>query len=670
MRVKGVFSAAVLAVLLAGCGGDAPPGDVDANGFGPATPATLRAHEAVGVALPPDDGTDMQEAERGLVAREESLRVTGVDGGVLFDQDAYRFVTGIAPSTVNPSLWRQAQLNNRHGLYEVVPGIWQLRGYDLANMTLIAGDTGWIVVDPLTTRETAERALAFANSTLGVRPVSAVIFTHSHIDHFGGAQAVASPQDVAAGKLPVIAPAGFLAEATSENVMAGPAMGRRAIYMYGRDLPRNARGKVDNGLGKDPAVGNVGILAPTVDIGTTPVAMTIDGVPFVFQYTPESEAPAELTFYLPRHRAFCGAEVVSRTLHNLYTLRGARVRDALRWSGYIDEMGDLFPDSEVMFFSHHWPVFGRERIAQLLADQRDLYKYIHDQTLRLANQGYGPAQIAERLDVPASLTGQWWNRGYYGTVKHNVKAVYQHYFGWYDGNPANLDPLPRIERAQRYVDAIGGAGRLLDVARISFELGDYRWAAELLDHLVTADADNGEAREMLARAYEQMGYQAESSAWRNVFLTGAHELRRGAPEQGVNLAGATALLEQAAPEKFMEMFAVALNGPEAADVDIAIDFVFSDLRETQAVRVSRGVLRHRRLEHAQGARRPDGWRTPDATLTLTRPLMVRLVTRQAGIGELLTSRELSVRGNAIDVVRFFALLDSPDPVFPIVTGKP
>ncbi len=650
-----------LLLLLAACSREVPPGaDADAAGFSAPTAATVAAQAAAAAALPAEDGIDFAEAERGLVAREPSVSVAAADGSVAFTQDDYRFVGGDAPSSVHPALWRQAKLNNLHGLFKVADGIYQLRGYDLAVMSIIEGKSGWIVVDPLTSRETAARALAFARQHLGNKPVVAIIFTHSHVDHFGGALAVASAADVASGKVQVIAPAGFLEEATSENVLAGPAMGRRAIYMYGRDLPRSPRGKVDNGLGKEPAMGTVGILRPTVLVDRTPQAMTIDGVDFEFQYTPASEAPAEMTFWLPAQKAFCGAEVLSRTLHNLYTLRGAKVRDANRWAGYIDEALDRYPHSEVMFFSHHWPVFGRERIAQMMRDQRDTYRYIHDQTLRLANQGYGPREIAEQIRLPDSLMKHWWNRDYYGTVKHDAKAVYQMYFGWYDANPASLDPLPRAESAKRYVQYMGGAGRVLAQAQASYDEGDYRWVAEVLAHLVAAEPGNADARALLAQAFDQLGYRAESSAWRNAYLTGAYELRHGEPAQGVNLASATELLEQTAPEQFLQMFQVALNGPEADGVRLVVNFDFREPGEQYVVTVENSVLHYRK-----------GKPSPEASVTLaiSRPMLVRVVTRQVGISDVLTSPELKVSGSTLDLVRFFALLDKPDLVFPVVIPK-
>ena len=528
-------------------------------------------------------------------------------------------------------------------------------------MSLIDSKNGWIVVDPLTTVETASRAMAFARKTLGDKPVVAVIFTHSHVDHFGGALAVASAADVASGKVRVYAPQGFMEEATSENVLAGPAMGRRAIYMYGRDLPRSERGKVDNGLGKEPAMGTVGILQPTDLIDSTPQAVAIDGVDFIFQYTPGAEAPAEMTFYLPAHKAFGGAEILSRTLHNLYTLRGAKVRDARLWAGYIDASRQDNTQAEVMFFSHHWPVWGQERIGALMREQRDTFSYIHDQTLRLANQGYGPREIAEQLTLPKSLQTHYWNRGYYGTLKHNVKGVYQMYFGWYDANPANLDPLPRLEGAKQYVEYMGGSAAILEKAQVSFDKGEYRWLAEVLNQLVSAEPENAQAKALLARSYDQLGYRAESSAWRNAYLTAAFELRHGAPEFGVDVAAAGDLLEQTSGAQFMQMFQVALNGPKAEGVDLRLNITFSDLQENYVLSIENAVL-----QAHQGPVDSDA----SATLTLTRALLVKIITQQAGIKELLTSEDMQVDGSMLDLARFFSLLDKPDQVFPIVTGKP
>ena len=462
------------------------------EGFTAPTPTTRAVLAERVQDLPLDDRSDFEAASRGLIGREDKLEIPRNKGrGLVWDRSAYDFLDGELPDSVNPSLWRQAQLNNIHGLFEVAPGIHQVRGYDLANMTLIEGDTGWIVVDPLGSAETGAAALALARKHLGPKEVKAVVLTHSHVDHFGGILGVVDPQDVASGKVRVIAPEGFLGEATSENLLAGPAMSRRAAFMYGFRLGRGPRGHLDSGLGKEPGRGTTTILPPTEHVNRTPQEMDLDGVRFVFQYAPETEAPAELMFHLPKWKAFCSAEVTTRTMHNLYTLRGAKVRDALRWSDAIDQALTLFGDeTELLFASHHWPTWGHEEVVGYLKRQRDTYKYIHDQTLRLANAGLTPREIAEELDLPASLRPHFANRGYYGTVRHNAKAVYQWYFGWYTANPAKLDPLPPVEMATRTVEAMGGAVAVLAKGEAAFAAGDYRWTASLLDHLVFTEPEN------------------------------------------------------------------------------------------------------------------------------------------------------------------------------------
>jgi alkyl sulfatase BDS1-like metallo-beta-lactamase superfamily hydrolase len=591
------------------------------------------------------------------VASDPEVVVPGEGGAAVWDTREYGFVAGDAPASVHPSLWRQAKLNGLHGLFQVTEGVYQVRGYDLSNMTLIRGRTGWIVVDPLTSRETGAAAIALARRHLGPVPITALIFTHSHVDHFGGVLGVLDPGGAPPG-LRVVAPANFVEEATSENVLAGIAMARRAAFMYGSALPRGALGHVDTGLGKAPARGSIGILEPTDLVDHTPQPMELDGVRFVFQHAPDSEAPAELTFYLPDLRAWCAAEIASHTLHNLYTLRGAKVRDALLWSGYLDEALRLFPDLEVVFASHHWPVWGRERATRHVKRQRDTYKYIHDQTLRLANQGHTSQEIAERLELPEALRTTFASRGYYGTVRHDAKAVYQHYFGWYDGNPAHLDPLPPAEAAARWVEALGGAAELRRKAGEAFDRGEYRWAAELLNHAVFADPDDAAARELLARSYDQLGYQAESGPWRDVYLTGAFELRFGVPPATLSLAGALDLLRHTPVERFFDAMATRLDGPAADGKELALNFVFTDLGETHVLVLENAVLHHARRD-------PDP--TAAATVRLTKEFLLRLATRQAGLRELIFSDELEVEGSRLDLLSFFSLLDAPAGDFAIVT---
>ena len=650
-----ILLASLLCTLLA-CQQEPLPRDTSpgSQGNSPATETTASTNAAVADTLDIESQRDFDDATRGLIAAADPLVIKMEDGSVIWDTSAYDFVDGKAPASVNPSLWRQAKLNNIHGLFEVTDGVYQVRGFDLSNMSIIEGERGWIIVDPLTTRETAAAALAFAQEHLGTRTITAVILTHSHIDHFGGVLSVLEVD----GSTEVIAPVGFMEEATSENVIAGTTMSRRAMFMYGSQLERSPRGHVDTGLGKAPAMGSPGIVKPTQIINTTGEQLTIDGVEFIFQNAAGSEAPAELTFYLPEKKAFCGAEVLSRNMHNLYTLRGAKVRDARKWSHYINETLTLFPDAEIYFASHHWPMWGNADIIEFIKKQRDGYRYIHDQTLRLASQGYTPGEIADALEMPKSLRESFPNRGYYGTVKHNARAVYQRYFGWYDGNPAHLDPLPPSESARRYIDAMGGADAVMTRARADYDAGNYRWVAEVLNHLVFADPENEDARGLLANTYDQLGYQAESGPWRDVYLSGALELRQGEPSEGMGIANAGDLLRETPVAEFMQVIAVMLNGPRADGKTFAFNFIFTDIDETHTLELENAVLHHRADDPASDA---------NATVSITHELFVNMLTGRAGIKDTLLSDDVSLEGSRVDLIRFFALLDPADEVFAIVT---
>ncbi len=651
-----------LCLVAGGCARDSNgptlPTSSGAQGNSAPTEHTRRANAAIAEQLRLEDPTDFENAERGLVAREKAVVVRDEQGRTVWDTRQYDFETGAAPDSVHPSLWRQARLNNRHGLFEVVPGVYQVRGYDLANMTIIVGDTGWIVVDPLTTVETAEAALALTRAHLGDAPIKAVILTHSHIDHFGGMAAVGRAEDVASGRVRIIAPKGFAEEATSENVLAGVAMGRRASLMYGFGLERSPRGHVGSGLGKEPARGSFQILAPTDVIDRTPQEIEIDGVDFVFQYAPESEAPAELTFYLPGKKTFCGAEIVSRNMHNLYTLRGAKVRDALRWSGYIDEALQRFDDMEVVFASHHWPTWGREAVVDYLKKQRDGYKFIHDQTLRLANTGKTPREIAEELEFPPALAESFPNRGYYGTLRHNAKAVYQHYFGWYDGNAANLDPLPPEQEARKFVEFMGGRDAVLEKARGAYDEGEYRFTATVLDKVVFANPDDEEARALLARTYDQLAYQSESGPWRDVYLSAALELREGPIGSTIDMKAAANLLREMPVHRFFDAISARIDARAAEGRDMTVNFIFTDLDRSFVLRLENSVLNYREAP-------PD----PDAevTVALTRDLWLRLATGQAGLRDLVFSEEIDIDGSRLSLLTFFGLLEAPEANFPIVT---
>lgn len=643
---------AVLALCLATACSKAPPSAPAAG----VSPQVAEAHAAVKAQLASADPQAAADAERGLLAAPHG-QIKADDGSVIWDFDAFRFVQGEAPPTVNPSLWRQALLNNRVGLFKVTEGIWQLRGFDLANITLIQGKTGWIVVDALTAKETAAAALAFARQQLGPQPVSAVIFTHSHVDHFGGALGLVSAEEAASRKLPVVAPAGFMEEATSENILLGAAMARRAMWMYGNRLPRDAQGVVDTGLGKALAMGRVGILPPTVLVGGATEPMDIDGVRFVFHAVPGSEAPAEFVFELPELKAFCGAELTSHTLHNLYTLRGAKVRDAMRWAGYLDAALQQTAGAQVLFGQHHWPVWGSERIQHFIRMQRDAYQYIHDQTVRMMNAGLTSTEIAEQLALPKALQAEFDVHGYYGTVRHNAKAVYQYYLGWFDAHPATLDPLPPREAAKRYVALAGGAKPAVAAAQQAFDAGDFRWAAELLRHVVFAEPEQAEAKALLARTLSQLGYLAESAPWRNFYLTGALELRDGPPKQGVTAAQLVDMLQYAPIERYLEAMAAAVNGPKADGVQLVINLRFTDLGENYVLALSNGVLHHRRAPADAQA---------NATLELTKPFFLRMMTGQAGAKELLLSDQTHIRGSTIDLGRFFGLIDKAPGTFPIM----
>ena len=640
--------------LLAACGkGPAAP----AASGGEVTAVTAKANEAFAAGRDLSDPASFADAKRGFIAAPTGQVRDGA-GKVIWDFDGYAFVKGAAPATVNPSLWRQALLNNQTGLFKVSEGIYQLRGFDLANITLIEGKTGWIVVDTLTARETATAAMAFARKHLGDKPVSAVIFTHSHADHFGGALGVISAEEAAARKIPVIAPVGFMDEATSENIMMGVAMARRSMYMYGGRLPRDAKGSVDTGLGKAVAYGQVGILPPTIVVDQPHQELLVDGLRFVFHNVPGSEAPAEFVFYIPERKAFGGAEMLSHTLHNLYTLRGAKVRDALKWADYIDQSLAYAADAEVVFNQHHWPVWGRERIREFMVKQRDTYKFIHDQTVRQMNAGLTAPEIAETMKLPKSLDDYLNVHGYYGTVRHNVKAVYQHYLGWFDAHPSNLDALPPVEAGKRYVALAGGIDKLVAAAQAAFDGGDYRWAAEMLKHAVYAEPKNKAAGELLARSFEQLGYVAESAPWRNFYLTGAYELRNGVPEKGITIDVMLDMLKHTPIERFLERMAASIDGGKAADTPLKINLVFSDLKESYVLWIENAVLHFRKAP-------PD--KDANATLTLTKAFFLQMMAGQAGAKDLLLSDQTRIDGSTVDLGRFFAMIEKAPGTFPIVT---
>ncbi|MFM7109071.1 MAG: alkyl/aryl-sulfatase [Planctomycetaceae bacterium] len=646
--------AAIIAASLAACRPAAVP--VGAGDDADVAPATRAANEAAARAMPASTPRSLAAARHGFVAAPTG-QVRDAAGAVVWDFSAFDFVAGDPPATVNPSLWHQAILNNQVGLFEVADRIWQLRGFDVANMTLVAGDTGWIVIDTLTCRETATAALAFARQHLGDRPVSAVVFTHSHVDHFGGVLGVISAEEAADRKVPIIAPAGFMEEATSENVLAGSAMSRRAEYMFGDRLPRGTRGLVDVGLGKAVAAGRIGILPPTALVEEPTQELVIDGVRFVFHNVPGTEAPSEFIFALPDLKAFCGAELMGHTLHNLSTLRGAKVRDGLRWADELDRCLARVGEAEVLFLQHHWPVRGREAIREFIVCQRDAYKFIHDQTVRMINAGLTGPEIADRLEMPPSLADHLSVHGYYGTVSHNARGVYQLYMGWFDAHPAHLAELPPAERAARYARLAGGVDALVAAAQEAFDAGDFRWAAEVLAHAVQAQPSHAGARELLARTFEQLGWAAEAATWRNFYLSGAHELRHGPPRAVRSKESVLDMLAHVPVERFLERLAASIDGRKAADSRLRIAIVLSDVGETWVLWIENAVLHFRR-----GAADAEA----NATLTLTKPLFIRVMTGLAGASDLVLSGEVTATGSTLDLGRFLLLIERAPGTFPIV----
>ncbi|MDR3481984.1 MAG: alkyl sulfatase dimerization domain-containing protein [Burkholderiaceae bacterium] len=654
MTKNTLFAAIISALLmLGGCSKTSGVG----GAAGDATPDTLKANQHFADTLKLDDRQDFDDAKHGFIARPTG-KILADDGSVLTDFDAFNFEQGAAPPTVNPSLWRHAMLNAQIGLFKVTDGIYQLRGFDIANITLIEGKSGWIVVDTLTCRETAAAAMEFARKQLGDKPVSAIVFTHSHVDHFGGALGVVSPEEAARRKIPIVAPVGFMEEATSENVLVGTAMARRSMYQFGKNLERSPKGMVDTGLGKGVGYGHVGILAPTQLITQDTQDLTIDGVHFVFHNVPGAEAPSELTFMIPDKKAYGGAENLAQTMHNLLPIRGAKARDSLRWSEYMDQALEQTADAEVYFGQHNWPIWGHARIAEFITMHRDVYKYTHDQTVRLTNAGYTPREIADAIKLPKSLESYFGARGYYGDLRHNAKEVYQFYLGAYDGNPANLNPLPPQESAKHYLELIGGADKAVAAAQSAYDKGDYRWAAELLNQVVFGQPDHKGAKELLARTYDQMGYMSESATWRNSYLTAAAELRNGPPAKGVDKAAMLDMLAQTPVERFLEAMAASLDGPAAEGKDLKINLVLNDSKESFVLWIENAVLHYKKTAPAADA---------NATLTVSKGMFVKLIAGKAGLKDALTSDDLKVDGSKIDLVRFFSLLDKATGTFAIVT---
>jgi linear primary-alkylsulfatase len=629
---------------------------------GDATAATRAANAALSAGLDWDDRRDFDEAGRGLIAPlPDGGRVLGADGRPVWDLSRYAFIEqgSDAPDTVNPSLWRQTQLVVQGGLYEVVPGLYQVRTLDLSNITFAEGEDGIVVFDPLISAETARAALDLYYEHRPRKPVVALVYSHSHVDHFGGARGVVDEADVRAGRVRVVAPIGFLEAAVAENVLAGNVMSRRASYMYGNLLPADAKGQVGAGLGMTTSAGSVGLIAPTEHVTETGQRIDIAGLDFEFMLAPDSEAPAEMHWFIEQLGAVTAAENCCHTLHNTYSIRGTKIRDPLAWSKYLQQTIDLWGDrATVMFGMHHWPAWGRERVLELLGMGRDGYRFINDETLRLANHGLTPSEIAEQVEFPPALGRHWAMRGYYGSLNHNVRATYVNYLGWFDGNPANLHTLPPAEAATRYVEFMGGAEAALEKARGAFDLGDYRWVAEVVNHIVFADPGNGAARELQAAALEQLGYQSESGPWRNFYLTAAQELRDGVRELPTPQTASADSVRAMSTELFLDYLAVRLNGAQAGDRAITLGLTMPDVDEAWTLLIRNGALSHRRGTPADDV---------DAAVTIARSDLDAVILGTAPIAEQIAAGRARVDGDEQALRDFIALLDDFEFWFDIVT---
>lgn len=605
---------------------------------------------------------DFEDATRGFIATWPENTIKDKNGNAVWDFTKFDFVnTDHNIDTINPSLQRMAKLNNQHGLFKVKEDIYQIRGFDLSVMTFVRGEHGWIVIDPLLSEETAKAGIDLLRQHVEDAPVSAVVFTHSHIDHFGGIWGVTNKKDIESGKIPVIAPKDFFEHSISENVLAGNAMSRRASYMYGNMVEAGPTGKVDGGLGKTTSTGKPGIVEQTMEVLDTGEIHQIDGVEVEFQMANGSEAPSEFIFYFPKHRVLMASEVMTHTIHNISTLRGARTRDANAWAAYVDESLEMFAaKSDVMIGSHHWPTWGTNNITEQLEKTRDMYKFVHDQTLRLANQGYTPNEISASIALPESLDKAWYNRGYYGTVSHNARATYDFYFGaWWDGNPANLNPLTPSEQGAKYVEAIGGEDKVIEIAKQAIKNGEYRWAATLLNNVTFSNPENMDARYLEADAMEQLGYQAESGPWRNYYLIGAKELRQGfTPAPTPNT---TAIVANMPVYSVLESLAVRVKPDLASDMNMTINIKVKDDDQTlngqYALKLSNAVLKtyqNRQFDQA------------DITLHFSRETFVQLLTGQTSLPDAVKGGKFTI-SDQTKFDKFIGIFDTFDTSFGIVT---
>jgi alkyl sulfatase BDS1-like metallo-beta-lactamase superfamily hydrolase len=625
-----------------------------------ATEATIKANDALLNKLPFADRTDFDNAHKGFIAALPQDVIKGEKGNIIWDPAKYAFIKEgeKAPATVNPSLWRQSQLINISGLYKVTDGVYQVRNFDLSNMTIIEGKEGITIVDPLLTAEPAKAALELYYKNRGKKPVVAVIFTHSHVDHYGGVRGVVDEADVKSGKVKIYAPAVFMEAAVDENIMAGNAMSRRASYMYGNLLKADPKGQVGAGLGTTTSAGTVTLLAPTNYITHTGQEEVIDGLTYDFMMAPGSEAPSEMLWYVKEKKLIEAAEDVTHTLHNTYSLRGAKIRDPLAWSKYINAAIERWGnDAQVIIAQHHWPTWGNDNIIKLMKGQRDMYRYINDQTLRMANEGLTRDEIAANFKLPEELEKTWASRGYYGSVSHDVKATYVFYLGWFDGNPATLDELPPEEAAKKFVDYMGGADNILKKAKDDYAQGNYRWVAQVVSKVVFADPSNEAARNLEADALEQMGYQAEAGTWRNFYLTGAQELRNGVMKGPTPNTASPDTVRAMTPEMFFDYMAVHVNGMKAANAKALLNFDFGEQGKYK-LELENGVLNHTANAQAKDA---------DATISLSRDTLNRIILKEETVQQAKDNGDMKISGNAAKLDELMSYMDKFDFWFNIVS---
>lgn len=658
LKMKPIFAQLVLAGLITSL---SVPGFAADDLRKDAAAATQAANDQLLKQLPFADKTDFENANKGFIAALPPEPIKGEAGNLIWDPQKYGFIKEgeKAPATVNPSLWRQAQLINISGLFKVTDGIYQIRNLDLSNMTIIEGKEGITLVDPLVSAETAKIGLGLYYKHQGNKPVKAVIYTHSHVDHYGGVRGVVDEADVKAGKVKIYAPEGFMEAAVAENIMAGNVMSRRASYMYGNLLPADEKGQVGAGLGTTTSAGTVTLIAPTDIITKTGQKEVIDGLTYEFMMAPGSEAPSEMLWYIEEKKAISAAEDATHTLHNTYSLRGAKIREPLPWSKYLNQALSMWGDkAEVMFAQHHWPTWGNKEVTTLLKSQRDLYRYINDETLRLANMGYTRDEIAEQFKLPDTLANTWANRGYYGSISHNVKATYVLYLGWFDGNPATLNELTPTESAKKYVEFMGGADEVLKKAKASYDKGEYRWVAQVVKHVVFADPSNKAAKELEADALEQMGYQAESGPWRNFYLTGAKELRSGVTQLPTPNTASPDTVRAMSLDMFFDYLAVRLNGPKSGDAKAVLNFDFGDTGGKYKVELENGVLNHTANAEASNA---------DTTIALSRDTLNNLILKQTTLDKAIAAGDVKVSGNSEKLKEVLGYMDNFEFWFNIVT---